>query len=103
MSKVPSEKAERAAGERAALTKADYLLLEKVFAGEIDSALGDMPPMQTRSKRIFDLEKHGLVQRDSMTLKGRFPVRIDGWCMTHYGRYLYCQWAGGQSPKGRAK
>lgn len=68
------------------LSKKDFLLLEKVFAAELSGHL----PFQSRSKQYDRLQKEGYVNRHKVTLRGGFPVMIEGWILTLLGHYVYC-------------
>lgn len=68
------------------MNKADLNRLEKVFASEI----AGLPLFQSRSKHYERLEQEGYVERVTVTLGGRFPVRLDGWQLTIAGHYTYC-------------
>lgn len=74
------------------VTKADLKLLERVFDMEVRSgAAGRVMPAQIKSKRLVKLAEDGFVEEGTITLGGRFPVKITGWFLTHLGRYTYCQ------------
>lgn len=69
----------------------DLKLLERVFTGEIEAAMkGHALPVQIKSKRMLVLESEGYVEEVTVTLPGRFPVRVTGWVLTVRGNYAYC-------------
>lgn len=64
-------------------------VLERIFAAEIENRL----PAQfakSRNLTLDMLEDRGMIVKLEMTLGGRFPVRIEGWGLTNYGRIVYC-------------
>lgn len=61
--------------------------LEKLFAAEVEGRL----PFQTKAKWIYKLSDEGYVQAMTTRLGGQFPLRIDGWQLTHLGRLTYCE------------
>lgn len=66
-------------------------LLEKAFVREISAAIGGISDIyQTKNKLAAKLVKDGLLMEAKDTLPGRFPVTIEGYRLTHAGRYLYC-------------
>jgi hypothetical protein len=71
---------------------ADLKLLERVFDAEIKSAMtpGLPPVAQIKSKRMLVLQEEGLVREMTVTLPGRFPVKVTGWVLTERGRMIYC-------------
>lgn len=71
-------------------TKAEFKLLERVFAADIAAAMGGAPVFQTRSKLIHKLEKDGFVKPFEATLPGKFPVTLKGWTLTMDGHFSYC-------------
>ena len=79
------------------LTKAQYALLEKVFAAEIG---GKEYQARRPSKVLSSLEDEGLVCVENRFLGGHdvgIPVLIPHLVtLTHHGRLLYCQWASEQ-------
>lgn len=68
-------------------TKATLQALERVWVAEIEGRL----PYQSRSLIYVRLEKDGLVEEMSRTFAGRFAVIVNGWQLTHAGRFLYCE------------
>ena len=72
------------------MTNAQYKLLEKVFAAEIE---GRIHP--SKDKRYKVLEAEGCVEHVFHQVgKDRFgPIVVTGWALTHKGRIIYCQWA----------
>ncbi len=76
------------------ITKAEYLMLEKMFVSEMDHALnGSRLPccFQSKAKLLEAMESKGLVERVEFKLGGRFSVTISGWALTHSGRLTYCE------------
>jgi tRNA splicing endonuclease len=66
-----------------AVNKITLDALEKVFAAEIDDKL----PFQSKAKIYRELEEKGFVVRG----KRNFGlVVVEGWYLTHPGRYVYC-------------
>ncbi len=61
-------------------------LLERVFAAEVENRL----PFQTKARGIYTLEGQGMVERLKVTMSG---CTVEGWQLTHPGRYHYCTWA----------
>jgi hypothetical protein len=68
-------------------TKAELSALEKVFAAEI----ADRLPYQSKAKIFAVLARQGLIEPMVREHRDRFTViRIEGWQLTHAGRFLYC-------------
>ena len=77
------------------MKKAHLNALEKVFSNEIEQAMKprDWPrfPFQSKAKVFAELEKLGLLRRDSVLCgKGFFRVNVTGWALTDAGRFAYC-------------
>ena len=76
------------------MKKAEYAMLEKVFAAEIDGALSHsgihLYQASKSNKIILKLRDEGYVREATITLGGRFPVEITGWELTDIGRLSYC-------------
>lgn len=73
------------------MDKKSLLLLEKAFSSEIEGALnGSSDVMQTRSKLAEKLVEDGYLMKAKDRLGGRFPVTIEGYRLTHFGRLTYC-------------
>lgn len=82
-----------------ALTRPEARGLERLFAREIDLALRrvSLPPTTSLGpKMAARLVEKGLVEHLEFTIEGRFPVRCQGYVLTHLGRYAYGAWAGEQ-------
>lgn len=68
-------------------SKKTLAALEKVFAAETDGRL----PFQSKAKVYRDLCNAGLLQPMDRTFGvGMFAVIVQGYQLTHAGRYLYC-------------
>lgn len=70
--------------------KAPYMkLLERAFEAEIYGRL----PFQSKSKKLEELEAEGMVERLTRRLgQDRFgAIEVSGWCLTHLGRFTYCE------------
>jgi len=74
-------------------SKAVMNALEKVWSAEIDAALAGRPfwCFQSKAKIYMRLAEEGLVEWTIVVLCGEMPVRIEGWELTHAGRWLYCE------------
>lgn len=74
------------------MTKQDFVILEKVFCSEAETALrhGSLP-WQSKSKAAAKLADKGYLEKVTVMLGGRFPVRIEGYMLTHAGRMAYCE------------
>lgn len=70
------------------INNADFKILERVFAAEIESRL---PAQIGKSRRVVTLEERGLIEPITRTLGGRFPVTVKGHALTQRGRIIYCQ------------
>ena len=70
------------------LTKRELSILGKIFAAEVENRL----PCQLRdSKALFDLEENGYVYWHTERLsRGRLPIQLTGWQLTHAGRLAFC-------------
>ena len=69
---------------------AELKWLEKVWMAEVENRL----PFQTKSAIMKRLQADGLVERLKITLGGWPPVTVDGWQLTHAGRFYYCSASG---------
>lgn len=69
------------------LNKRDFELLGRVFQREIQNQL---PAQVGKSKAVTSLHERGYIEPMTITLPGRFPVRVEGWGLTEAGRYIYC-------------
>lgn len=76
------------------MIRADYELLGKVFAAEVSGR--KIFQVSKQNKRIHSLAESGRVESCALNLGGRFPVRAEGWQLTHKGRIEYCEWASKQ-------
>lgn len=73
------------------MTKRELSLLEKAFTVEVTSAFDGGPGLlHTKSRLAVRMAKEGLLRHVKVTLPGRFPVEIEGYVLTHAGRFLYC-------------
>lgn len=74
------------------MTSADLGILEAAFSAEISAGLceGAVPLIQTKSERAKCLSDDGYLKLETVTLSGRFPVRVTGYALTHKGRMAYC-------------
>lgn len=63
--------------------------LEKVWIAEIEDRL----PFQSKAAIMKRMEADNLVCQMSVKMGGRFPVTVNGWQLTHLGRFFYCDWA----------
>jgi len=77
------------------MNKAELMMLEKLFAAEIDAALsGDdlRGIVQSKSKLLPKLQDQGLVKRVRHELKhDRFgAITVEGWQLTLAGNAAYC-------------
>lgn len=70
------------------LRKRDFELLGRVFEAEI---LNQLPAQIGASKAVKSLQERGYIEPCKRTLPGALPVRIEGWALTHVGRFTYCQ------------
>ena len=73
------------------MDKKSLLLLERVFAAEIDGALSHgLGLYQTKSKLAQQLEAEGYLVKETLELAGRFPVIVKGYRLTLLGNFTYC-------------
>jgi hypothetical protein len=73
------------------MRKRELDLLGKAFNAEIDSAINKgIGLFQTKSKLAEKLENDGLLKKETIILDGKFPVKIEGYSLTHAGRMTYC-------------
>jgi hypothetical protein len=63
-----------------------FSALEKVFAAEIEDRL----PFQSRAKIYDELYQRGMIAPMQKVYGGSFSVTVDGYQLTHAGRYAYC-------------
>jgi hypothetical protein len=75
------------------ISKKTFVLLEKIWECEVNGTL----PYQSKSKEYERLEREGYVFKD-ISWKGfndrLGPMKIVGWCLTDWGRYVYCNACG---------
>jgi hypothetical protein len=70
------------------MTKQKLAALEKVFAAEIYNQL----PFQSKARIFKRLQDEGYLQPFRRQFKYRLGVvTVDGYQLTHAGRYLYCK------------
>ena len=73
------------------MTEAALDLLEAAFSAEIESAMTGRPPViQRKGKLANQLVADGFLISETITLPGRFPVRVTGLALTERGRMAYC-------------
>ena len=78
------------------MTKAELSILEKMFALEVEAALGANITgiYQSRSKLLPKMETDGLVKRAEYTIPADrscpFPIKVRGWELTIAGHAAYC-------------
>lgn len=73
------------------LTKRELAILERAYSAEINSALsGALPIIQSRSRVAEQLAADGYLQKRTIELGGRLPVTVEGYELTHAGRFAYC-------------
>ena len=77
------------------MTKRDLAVLGKLFAREIEGALGNFPGLyQVRNKapkHLAELQRGGYVDfAQEKVTGGRFPMMVKGWALTERGRMAYC-------------
>ncbi|MGJ8526740.1 hypothetical protein LMG33818_002496 [Halomonadaceae bacterium LMG 33818] len=63
-------------------------ILEQVFTDEINCS---KYPTQLKGKMAEQLCEDGYLERVTTTLGGSMPVIIEGYVLTHSGRYAYCR------------
>lgn len=73
-------------GEEQRVIKSDLAILERVFAQEIFGQI-----YQSKAKRLEWLRDNGYVEFVSFVIPGRFPIKVEGWALTHLGRMTYCE------------
>ncbi len=76
------------------MNKRELAFLERLFEAEIANGLGerwtDIVQLGA-SKLVAKLEADGLIQpAQVMAGSGPFAVRVDGYVLTHAGRFAYC-------------
>jgi hypothetical protein len=73
------------------MNKRELKLLENIYESEISGAInGGVGLFQTKSRLAEKLEDDGYIVKDSVKLYDSFPVTVEGYRLTHYGRYIYC-------------
>lgn len=80
------------------MTARELELLGKVFDAEIMGTL----PYQGGGKLAETLVERGMLEPESRTLPGRFPVRVSGFVLTHAGRMAWCESCGRIVPEAKA-
>ena len=71
------------------LTKKRLVVLENVFAAEIEHRL----PFQSKARICADLERQDYLQpytRELSFSNGLPSMTVTGYALTHAGRYAYC-------------
>ena len=80
------------------MNKRELALLERAFNSEIVAALQDAPrSMQTTSKLADAMVANGLLIKSVEFWRG---VKIEGYELTHAGRFAYCETCGGAEAEG---
>jgi len=69
--------------------KRQLRILEKIFQAEIEDRL-PCPLTRHSQKDLTAMVEAHLIVAETITLPGRFPVEVSGYCLTHTGRLLYC-------------
>lgn len=78
-------------GEVSGVNKKEIAVLGKAFAAEVEDAITHSPRLfQGRGKVIEKLVAGGLLRKKSERLGGRFPITIEGYELTSFGRVSYC-------------
>lgn len=74
------------------MNKKELAMLEKAFDAELVGAFTGtgLTLMQTRSKVAEKLVEDGLLERSVQCPKRAPNIRLEGYKLTHAGRYLYC-------------
>lgn len=74
------------------MNKQELDLLEKAFNAQVDHAITGrgFSLIQTKSKLAEKLADEGYLQRQEITLGGRFPIVISGYELTILGNLAYC-------------
>lgn len=76
---------------RVLMNKKSLDLLEKVFASDLDGAINNgIGLYQAKCKLAKKLEDDGYIVKCKKVLGGRFPVTIEGYCLTLKGNAEYC-------------
>ena len=79
------------------MTRAELKMLERLYAAEIEGALGhSFGIVQSKSMVLPKLEAEGLARRVERTVSvDRFgPVTVKGWELTLSGNLAYCMHCG---------
>lgn len=73
------------------MNKRSMAMLEKAYAVEVAAAVsGGTDILQTKSRVAEILAEDGYLIKAEATIPGRFPVKIEGYRLTHAGRLTYC-------------
>ena len=68
-----------------------YAVLERLFESEI-KVQG-----KGKSKVFRELADGGMIRTETITLGGRFPMKVTEWVLTLAGNMAYCEWAAKRS------
>jgi len=76
------------------MTKVELMMLEKLYAAEIDAALSGEPLrgiVQSKSKIMQQLEADGLIRKEVLKIQSwPTPATVSGWVLTLAGNAAYC-------------
>ena len=77
------------------MTSQQMKLLEKAFSAEIEAAVSksQLPIIQTKAACADALVAEGMLRKVHIRPRGSFPVTLEGYSLTDYGRFIYCQYA----------
>jgi hypothetical protein len=78
------------------MTSQQIKLLEKAFSAEIEAAVSksQLPIVQAKAACADELVAEGMIEKVCIRLGGSFPVTVEGYSLTDYGRLVYCQTVG---------
>jgi len=75
------------------MNRQELKILERAFECEINAALTEnfgCHLLQTKSKIAKKLADEGYLTFEKLVINGRFPIVIEGYALTHVGRFTYC-------------
>lgn len=78
------------------LNKTQLAFLGKLMHAEVIASLNPsrLHVVQGHGKVVEGLKDKDMIRETTVTLRGRFPVKITGWEMTELGRMTFCMSCG---------
>jgi hypothetical protein len=84
------------------MNKAELAMLENVWVAEVNNLLPYQPSAQGKKQKELaeKLVSEGFLERDQTIISG---VRVEGYSLTHAGRFYYCSNCEDADPEAAAR